>query len=98
MAGCGQAGREVGTMGRVNIHLLAIDGAVATAERATIEGLLRDGKLVWLDLDAIARLTGLAGRRAVHAVPPARLVLTAARMAAMPSAPAGGRVISAGSW
>jgi len=35
----------------VNLHLLATDGAVASADRPAIERLLRDDKLLWLDLE-----------------------------------------------
>ena len=35
----------------MNLHLLATDGAVASADRPAIERLLRDDKLLWLDLE-----------------------------------------------
>jgi magnesium transporter len=38
--------------GRVDRHLLAIDGSPATADLVTIKSMLADGKLLWLDLDA----------------------------------------------
>ena len=38
-------------MGQVNLYLLATDGAVASADRPSIERLLKDDKLLWLDLE-----------------------------------------------
>ena len=35
----------------MNLHLLATDGAVASADRPAIERLRRDDKLLWLDLE-----------------------------------------------
>jgi len=37
-------------MGQVNLHLLATDGTVAGTDRLAIEHLLRDDKLLWLDI------------------------------------------------
>jgi magnesium transporter len=36
----------------VDQHLLALDGSPASADPSTIKGMLADGKLLWLDLDA----------------------------------------------
>jgi magnesium transporter len=38
---------------QVDRYLLALDGSVATADRPTIESLLRDGKLLWLDISGV---------------------------------------------
>jgi hypothetical protein len=45
----------------VTLHLLAMDGTAVSADRPSIERLLRDDKLLWLDLE------DAAGRRAVPA-------------------------------
>jgi magnesium transporter len=37
--------------GPVTLRLLAMNGAVASADRPTIERLLRNDKLLWLDLE-----------------------------------------------
>ena len=46
-------------MGQVNSHLISIDGTAASADRATVERLLKDDTLLWLDLHA-ADADGLA--------------------------------------